>query len=449
MHNNYVFIVMSIFLSIICILSCSSAQISVITPENDVHSCELAPKSAPSFLFGVENSLFDTDTIGYGYVAYDPIGTYSGTCYFALDSPGTITPLNTQASDFIATADFGEGTFYGIVYGGTLVTVDPDDGTITVIGSTVNATGMTYDQTTNTMYAVDVDGGLWTIDLTDGSTSYLTTTIAYIIALECSNDGTLYGIEIVGDTFGTINKETGAWAEIGSIGMSLNYAQDASFDHETGTLYHAAYDSSASQGKLVTIDLATGASTLVGVFQNGVEMTGFAIPSDVNADPVAEFSYAPQMPKTGQTILFDPSASYDPDGTIVTYEWDWDGDGIYDATGATASHYYLAAGEHVVKLRVTDDKGADNTYSEVINVSPQASPIVAFMPLKNTLLTHVNDSYATIQGQLPEDIPDHIKDILEQVEGHIHNASSSANSIYVIGELRKAIELLDEVSSSL
>jgi len=69
--------------------------------------------------------------------------------------------------------------------------------------------------------------------------------------------------------------------------------------------------------------------------------------------------------------------------------------------------------------------------------------------LRNTLLTHVNESYATIQGQLPEDIPDHIKDVLEQVENYIHNASSSANSIYVIGELRKAIELLDEVSSSL
>jgi hypothetical protein len=288
MHNKYLFVIMSMFLSTICILSCSTAQISVITPETDMSSCGLAPESAPLCQFGVENTLLDTDTIGYGYVAYDPIGAYAGTCYFALDSPGTITPLNTQASDFIATADFAEGTLYGIVFGGTLVTVDTDDGTVSVIGGTINATGMTYDQTTDTMYVVDFDGNLYTLDITDGSTTLVANTQSTLIALECSNDGTLYGIELGSDTFGTINKLTGAWTVIGPIGMDLNYAQDASFDHETGTLYHAAYDSSASQGKLVTIDLATGASTLIGSFQNGIEMTGFAIPSDVNADPVAE-----------------------------------------------------------------------------------------------------------------------------------------------------------------
>lgn len=440
---------MSMFLSTICILSCSTAQISVITPETDMSSCGLAPESAPLCQFGVENTLLDTDTIGYGYVAYDPIGAYAGTCYFALDSPGTITPLNTQASDFIATADFAEGTLYGIVFGGTLVTVDTDDGTVSVIGGTINATGMTYDQTTDTMYVVDFDGKLYTLDITDGSTTFVENTQSNLIALECSNDGTLYGIEIQYDTVGTIKKDTGAWTEVGSIGMDLNYAQDASFDHETGTLYHAAYDSSASQGKLVTIDLATGASTLIGSFQNGIEMTGFAIPSDVNADPVAEFSYAPQMPKTGQTISFDPSASYDTDGTIESYEWDWDSDGTYDATGATASHYYLTAGKHMVTLKVTDDKGATATFSDTITVAPQASPVVAFIPMKNTLLAQVNAMYEDIQARLPDEVPDDISGLLGQVEAHIHNASGSANSIHAMGELRKAQALLEEISSSL
>ena len=53
---------------------------------------------------------------------------------------------------------------------------------------------------------------------------------------------------------------------------------------------------------------------------------------------------------------FDGSGSYDPDGTIVLYEWDFDDDGTTDATGVTASHHFDVGG-HTVTLTVTDDYG--------------------------------------------------------------------------------------------
>ena len=32
----------------------------------------------------------------------------------------------------------------------------------------------------------------------------------------------------------------------------------------------------------------------------------------------------------GRSVAFDASGSYDPDGEVVLYEWDWDSDGTYD-----------------------------------------------------------------------------------------------------------------------
>ncbi|RZN49006.1 DUF4394 domain-containing protein, partial [archaeon] len=309
----------SIFILITCLVNCSSAHTTYLPSEVEECSYGLAHESLVSSQNVLTNVLMDTGTYGYGYVTND-WGTISeGTCYFDLGDPGTITEFGFTASDFIATADFVGDTWYGIVYGGTLVSIDTTTGAISTIGNTVDATGMTYDTTTDTMFAVEpLSGGLYSIDLDTGTETLIGHTITYIIALECSNDGTLYGIEIINDTFGTVDKQNGTWTAIGSIGMDLNFAQDASFDHVNDVLYHAAYSNS---GKLVTIDLDTGTATEVGAFPYGLEMTGFAIPYESNADPVAEFSYAPQMPKTGQTISFDPSASYDPDGTIVTYEW--------------------------------------------------------------------------------------------------------------------------------
>ena len=51
------------------------------------------------------------------------------------------------------------------------------------------------------------------------------------------------------------------------------------------------------------------------------------------------------------------STSTDPDGTIVSTEWDLDDDGTFtDATGATASRAY-GNGTHHVRVRVTDNDG--------------------------------------------------------------------------------------------
>ena len=79
------------------------------------------------------------------------------------------------------------------------------------------------------------------------------------------------------------------------------------------------------------------------------------------------------------TVYFDGSTfSSDPDGAIVNYEWDFDGDGTYDwdnaATGAT-THIYTIAGIYTAQLRVTDNDGMADTDTVVVTVNASAAPL--------------------------------------------------------------------------
>ncbi|MEL4304521.1 S8 family serine peptidase [Methanococcoides sp. LMO-2] len=61
----------------------------------------------------------------------------------------------------------------------------------------------------------------------------------------------------------------------------------------------------------------------------------------------------------GEEIIFDGSGSYDPDGTIVLYEWDFgQGDTESSETDSNATRVYSVAGNYPLSLTVTDDNGA-------------------------------------------------------------------------------------------
>ncbi len=94
---------------------------------------------------------------------------------------------------------------------------------------------------------------------------------------------------------------------------------------------------------------------------------------DVPYPPVAMFSVSNETPTTNQTVIFDASASYDPDGEIVAYRWDFDGDGIWDIEGnvVKVTHNYNKSGIYNVILEVEDDDGAKNRTTKEINVSSE------------------------------------------------------------------------------
>ena len=62
-----------------------------------------------------------------------------------------------------------------------------------------------------------------------------------------------------------------------------------------------------------------------------------------------------------QVVVFDGSGSFDPDGSIATYSWDF-GDGS-EAAGVQVRHQYRQAGQYTVTLRVTDQTDLTNNWA--------------------------------------------------------------------------------------
>lgn len=80
-----------------------------------------------------------------------------------------------------------------------------------------------------------------------------------------------------------------------------------------------------------------------------------ADPDDQNKGPKPFIQLSDTAARRGDLITFNGIKSEDPDGTIVTYEWDF-GDGM-TAEGMIVDHTYDEAGQYIVTLKVTDDKG--------------------------------------------------------------------------------------------
>jgi hypothetical protein len=187
----------------------------------------------------------------------------------------------------------------------------------------------------------------------------------------------------------------------------LDASGSTGFDPETGDASHWDLDgdglfetegqqSLTQRAKLskpgvytLGVDLTSGAQPPLYLFQ-GITSHAFAY-TDVtvaappgpggNQPPSASFTYSdPQTPSsccyTERPISFDASASGDPDGRILTYEWDWTSDGTYDVQSntPTISHTYGSGGTYQVHLRVTDDHAATGGATRAVDVSDTLPP---------------------------------------------------------------------------
>ena len=92
-----------------------------------------------------------------------------------------------------------------------------------------------------------------------------------------------------------------------------------------------------------------------------------------NIKPIADFDFYPENPVEGEEIVFNASKSFDPDGFITDYLWEF-GDGEI-ASGEVVKHAYKKAGFYRVNLTVWDNNGASNSVSRTLKVGEKKKEV--------------------------------------------------------------------------
>jgi PKD repeat protein/C1A family cysteine protease len=93
--------------------------------------------------------------------------------------------------------------------------------------------------------------------------------------------------------------------------------------------------------------------------------------NDGNIPPVADATATPISGTAPLAVSFSAADSYDPDGTIASYKWDF-GDGT-TGSDVTAHHTYIAPGNFAVTLTVTDNRTSTN--EDWLTIQVAANPL--------------------------------------------------------------------------
>lgn len=102
-----------------------------------------------------------------------------------------------------------------------------------------------------------------------------------------------------------------------------------------------------------------------------------------NVPPVAAIAATPQSGIAPLTVGFNASASFDSDGAIASYDWDF-GDGT-SSVEIAPSHEYLTPGAYLATLTVTDNLGKTGRAEQTIRATDplNVAPIARFTALWN------------------------------------------------------------------
>jgi PKD repeat protein len=157
---------------------------------------------------------------------------------------------------------------------------------------------------------------------------------------------------------------------------------------ETGGLRIASYDVYRKRGTdsgftfvkrvaaptTATADTALGAVTMYQYNVYAIDESGNASSASNTASTTTPACQPPvanagpdQTVAAPTAVTVDGSASWDPDGTIISYSWAF-GDGA-SSSGMTASHTYAAPGTYTARLTVSDNQGMQSSDTATITIA--------------------------------------------------------------------------------
>ena len=159
------------------------------------------------------------------------------------------------------------------------------------------------------------------------------------------------------------------------VKFEWDFDGDGVWDEDTGTSPYASYVYTAP-GVYYAILKVTDDGGLP-----DTDTATITVTTGGNQPPEADILVTPDHGPAPLEVTLDASNSIDPDGDIVKYEWDFEGDGVWDSdTGGTPTvlHTYTTAGEYYPAVRVTDDGGLTDIDAAYCIVSDNVPPVAEF-----------------------------------------------------------------------
>jgi PKD repeat protein len=166
----------------------------------------------------------------------------------------------------------------------------------------------------------------------------------------------------------------------GSIALFTNVFPVVNGTSPVATLQPTRLQLSAGGTTSSTLTISTFKNTLQNFYNIVVNATsgtlshwsfiGVEIVPPPDLPPVANFTFSPPSPVTGQVISFDGTSSFDPDGSVVQWFWNF-GDGSFLGFGSFTSHTYSSIGIYTVILTVRDNAGLSASKSFTLQIRPR------------------------------------------------------------------------------
>jgi PKD repeat protein len=138
---------------------------------------------------------------------------------------------------------------------------------------------------------------------------------------------------------------------------------------------------------------------------------------DIRASEVSVISICANTYTIGLTI----DQVHDPDGTIVSYEWDFGDGSPHSNSPSSLSHVFPVPGTYTVKLTVSDNEGAIGMDSVKIVLNHDYAPFASFSVPKDTVLVNSIVSFDASASQ------DHEGPIVTYIWNFGDGASETSN----------------------
>jgi PKD repeat protein len=170
---------------------------------------------------------------------------------------------------------------------------------------------------------------------------------------------------------------------------------------ENDGVYANFYENADIKGSYTFTATATGSTTIGDYFTRDSIISCYL---KENKYPIA-IANGPYSYEIYKELKFDGSDSYDPDGTIVSYEWDF-GDGNTDI-GMIQFHQYDTIDNYTVTLTVTDNYGLTNTDTTYAIMGYGHPPQVQIMYPKGgeTLKDRINIEWSAYDSDDGNNLP--------------------------------------------